>query len=148
MNKNVLIIGGIVLAVVLTLPLALTSGDGMGVGSGHEPGDRFSDYQLPEYAQRMGLNRVRLEVFNNTRGGSHEVVAEQLGVPGVRIDHPDQLPPMEWFHLHDQWVRTIEDPDKVLYFWVNENDQPVMMSFGEEGFRMRYAGERPERFQE
>ena len=150
MNKNALIIGGIVLAAIVLLPIALGGASGNGASSEGEQRyedleDRWRNYQVPEYAARMGLNRVSRDFFDQaSRARSYDGIVQRLGIPGTLITDPADLPPTEWSSTHNYYASRIESPEYDLYLWVNEYDC-VMVVVEQDGEIVHsFAGMHPE----
>ena len=142
MNKNALMIGGIVLAVIVTLPLALgKSGDAGGGGVSRD----WRDYQVPEYAERLGLNMVRRELLQSAPWTSYEAVVAHLhGVEGVEVTTRKDLTPLEYHASYDDMVECAESPESQLYLWVNEWDCPMVLAFKDGEAYMLFDGVHPD----
>lgn len=147
MNKNILIIGGMVLAALVTLPLVL------GEATGHVEGERryedienrWRNYQVPEYAARMGLNRLSREFFDQaSRARDYDEVMAALDYTGTRIEDPADLPPTTWTSTHDYYASRIESPEYDLYMWVNEYDCVMVIVFQDGESVHSTAGMHPE----
>lgn len=137
MKNGVIIVAVVIVAGLLALPLIIGSSENGGTAS-----------LAPEdYAGEMGLNQISRDRFwTSPSFSTYEETVEYLGVDGVELADPADLPPAEFGSLWERypWPRAAEEPDMRAYLWVNEYGDLMGMMFsrGERG--VMYAGPDPD----
>ena len=133
MNNGLLIGALVVVAVFLALPVVAAL-----MGNGGEP--------EPDYVEEMGLSQLSRDRFESTMRPSYEETVQALGVEGVKVTDPGDLPPEEFGSAWDWglWTRGVEAPDEQVYLWVNEYGDIMGLVFDDERRLVSFAGPDPE----
>ena len=126
MKKALLLGACLAFVVIVLLPLLVGNNDTLRPGF-TGGGNAFL---TPDYAKRLGLREVSRETFRSCQTAlSYEEVVLRLGVPGVRLQNKEDLPPIPFDTMISIWGNDIDHPEREVYGWVSTYGEVMTMTF-------------------